>query len=132
MLLQLEDEWNGWEGDTIVKLTDGTIWRQAEYLHEYRYSYRPRATIANGAMLVEGMSRPVRVERVRGAIEANVDGEWRGWSGDTVVRLTDGSVWRQAEYLYEYNYQYRPSVLIDGDRMLVEGMSQSVAVQRVR
>lgn len=131
MIVQSEDEWNGWDGETIVKLTDGSVWRQAEYFYEYRYSYRPRATIANGAMLVEGMSRAVRVERVTGVIEAHVDGEWIGWSGDTVVRLTDGSVWRQAEYLYEYNYHYRPSVLIDGDRMLVEGMSQPVTVRRI-
>lgn len=30
-----------------------------------------------------------------------IDGSWSGWSGDTIVQLTDGSVWRQDEYLYE-------------------------------
>lgn len=131
MTLRVEDEWNGWDGDTIVKLTDGTIWRQVEYRYEYKYAYRPRVAITGGAMLVEGMSRPVRVERVTDAREANVDGEWTGWSGDTVVRLTDGSVWQQAEYLYEYSYSFRPEVLVDGDNMLVEGMSQPVGVRRI-
>lgn len=28
---QIEDEWEGWDGDTIVKLTDGLVWRQEEY-----------------------------------------------------------------------------------------------------
>lgn len=30
MRKQVEDEWNGWDGDTIVKLTDGSVWRQEQ------------------------------------------------------------------------------------------------------
>ena len=64
MRAQIEDEWSGWDGDTIVKLTDGSVWRQDEYLYEYRYAYRPQVTIANGVMHVAGMSRGVRVRRL--------------------------------------------------------------------
>jgi len=32
-----------------------------------------------------------------------VDGSWSGWDGDTILQLTDGSVWRQDEYHYEYH-----------------------------
>ncbi len=60
-----------------------------------------------------------------------VDGSWSGWSGDTVVQLTDGSVWRQAEYLYEYRYAYRPVARIDRGEMFVEGMSRAVRVRRL-
>ncbi len=131
MTLRIEDDWNGWDGDTIVILTDGSIWRQDEYLYEYRYAHRPRAVVSNAKMQVEGMSRAVRVRRITGAVESSIDGDWTGWSGQTVVRLIDGSVWRQAEYHYEYQYRYRPSVVIDGDEMLVEGMSKPVRVIRV-
>lgn len=39
-----------------------------------------------------------------------VEGAWTGWNGTTVVKLTDGSSWVQAEYHYEYHYAYRPEV----------------------
>ncbi len=60
-----------------------------------------------------------------------VDGSWEGWSGDTIVQLTDGSVWRQDEYLYEYRYSYRPKVEISGGKMLVAGMRRAVRVRRL-
>jgi hypothetical protein len=28
MRLQIEDAWEGWDGDTFVKLTDGSVWHQ--------------------------------------------------------------------------------------------------------
>lgn len=62
-MLHVNGSWKGWGGDTLVKLTDGTVWEQAEYVYEYHYAYRPEATIADGRMLVEGMSRGVRVRR---------------------------------------------------------------------
>jgi hypothetical protein len=64
MRKQIEGEWNGWDGDTIVKLTDGSIWRQDEYRYEYRYRYRPHVTLERNVMHVDGMSRGVRVRRI--------------------------------------------------------------------
>jgi len=31
------------------------------------------------------------------AMKMYVDGEWSGWDGDTIVKLTNGTVWRQVE-----------------------------------
>lgn len=64
MTLTVDGSWNGWNGDTIVQMTDGSVWRQDEYHYEYQYAYRPSVTIANGYMHVPGMSRPVRVRRL--------------------------------------------------------------------
>lgn len=63
-MLNVEGAWNGWEGETIVELTDGSVWKQSQYHYEYRYSYRPRAAVTNGKMLVDGMSRPIPVRRL--------------------------------------------------------------------
>lgn len=60
-----------------------------------------------------------------------IEEDWQGWDGDTVVRLTDGSVWRQAEYHYEYSYAYRPRVILSGDMMHVEGTRRAVRVRRI-
>jgi hypothetical protein len=64
MTRQVEDEWTGWDGDTIVRLTDGSVWRQEEYHYEYRYAYRPYVNLSGNVMHVEGMSRGIRVRRI--------------------------------------------------------------------
>jgi hypothetical protein len=63
-MLNVEGSWNGWDGETIVELTDGSVWKQSQYHYEYRYSYRPQASVTNGKMMVDGMSRPIPVRRL--------------------------------------------------------------------
>ena len=131
MTLRIDGSWDGWSGDTLAELTDGTVWQQAEYLYEYHYAYRPTVEISNGYMAVEGMSRAVRVNRVE-VSRSTVKGAWRGWDGKTEVELTDGTRWLQAEYHYEYRYAYRPSALLLEGKMFVEGMSKAIQVRRLR
>lgn len=64
MNLRVDGSWSGWDGDTIVQLTDGSVWRQDEYYYEYRYAYRPEAVVNRGKMQVKGMRRNVRVRRL--------------------------------------------------------------------
>lgn len=61
-----------------------------------------------------------------------VNGAWEGWKGETLVEMTDGSIWKQVEYHYEYRYAYRPHAEVTGDKMLVAGMSRAVRVRRLR
>ncbi|MFJ4221867.1 hypothetical protein [Curtobacterium luteum] len=60
----LNGAWEGWKGDTVVELVDGSKWEQVEYYYEYRYAYRPEVTLTGALMLVEGMQRAVRVHRL--------------------------------------------------------------------
>lgn len=64
LTLFVDGSWEGWSGDTIVQLTDGSVWRQDEYYYQYLYAYRPKVQIANGKMHVDGMSRAIRVRRL--------------------------------------------------------------------
>ena len=64
MTLQVDDDWEGWDGDTLVKLSDGSVWRQEEYHYEYAYASRPHVTLAGDLMHVQGMSRAIRVRRL--------------------------------------------------------------------
>ena len=48
------------------------------------------------------------------------------------AELTDGSVWRQGQYHYEYHYAYRPVVEIVDGKMLVAGMSRAIPVRRLK
>lgn len=65
---RIEGEFEGWDGDRIYELTNGTRWQQVRYKYRYKYKYRPRAKIIeqNGGkyLEVEGMDESIRVRRV--------------------------------------------------------------------
>lgn len=71
-----------------------------------------------------------------GAVETQLEGEFKGWEGQTTVKLVDGQIWQQIEYHYEYHYAYMPKVLIyssgGGYKMRVDGTSKPIGVQRLR
>lgn len=66
---RLDGDWEGWDGDTIIKLMNGQIWQQVDYHYEYNYSYMPDVVIFktnNGyKALVEGVDKAVGVERIK-------------------------------------------------------------------
>lgn len=64
-------------------------------------------------------------------MKSRIDGAWTGWSGDTIVKLVNGSIWRQDQCYYRYQYKYRPRVIIDGNMMHVEGMPKAIRVRRI-
>lgn len=65
---RIVDEFEGWDGDKIYQLDNGTIWQLCIYKYSYHYKYRPKATIYEDAgsyyLEVEGMAEVVRVRRV--------------------------------------------------------------------
>ena len=69
-------------------------------------------------------------------VETQVDGEFNGWEGETIIKLMNGQIWQQTEYHYEYHYAYMPKVLVypggGGFKMKVDGVSQPVGVERLR
>ena len=70
------------------------------------------------------------------AIETQVDGEFSGWEGETIVKLMNGQIWQQSEYHYHYHYAYMPKVLLyrssGGYKMKVEGVERAIGVQRLK
>jgi len=69
-------------------------------------------------------------------IETQVDGEFNGWEGETIVKLMNGQIWQQTEYHYHYHYAYMPKVLVyrsaGGFKMKVDGVEKAVGVERLR
>ena len=69
-------------------------------------------------------------------IESKIDGEFKGWEGETVIKLLNGQIWQQSEYHYHYHYAYMPDVLIyisgGGYKMKVEGVEKAVGVRRLK
>jgi hypothetical protein len=66
---RVDGEFEGWEGETVVKLMNGQIWVQTEYYYHYHYAYMPSVLIYQSGggwkMKVEGVDKAVRVEQLR-------------------------------------------------------------------
>ena len=64
----VDGDFEGFEGDTIIRLLNGQIWRQTEYYYEYTYSFMPAVTIfksdAGFKMKVDGIDKAVSVEKL--------------------------------------------------------------------
>jgi hypothetical protein len=69
-------------------------------------------------------------------IESRINGEFTGWTGETIFRLQNGQIWQQSSYAYMYRYAYSPGVLIyaSGSRfkMRVDGVDSEIFVTRLR
>jgi hypothetical protein len=66
---QIDDDFEGWDGETIFKLSNGQIWQQAAYAYTYHYAYRPKVLIyLSGSayrMKVEGVDGTIPVKRLK-------------------------------------------------------------------
>ena len=128
--------------DEVFKLSNGTLW-QVKFEYEYLYKYYPNVTICPSHNILIIAGKKLNVVNLTGAsissgpsiVESTVDGAFNGWDGKTIIVLTNGQIWEQAEYHYEYHYAYRPDVLIykTGDRymMQIEGTDEAVRVNRI-
>ena len=70
-------------------------------------------------------------------IQSRYDGQFTGWSGNTLFRLENGQVWKQSQSGRVSARVTRPAVTImrtalGGYRMNVEGVSESIRVERVK
>jgi hypothetical protein len=63
-------------------------------------------------------------------IESRIDGTFEGWQGESKYRLTNGQVWQQSPYKYQYKYAYRPEAIVyrssGGYKMKVAGTIANV------
>lgn len=136
---QIDGDFEGWSGESIVKLTNGETWKQSEYYYQYTYAFMPNVTITNSPtgykMKVDGIGKEVCVEKLKNVLKSNVSGSFNGWTGDTIVELINGEKWKQTKYKYSYSYAYRPNIIIyqSGNefKMKVDGNDAIVNVKKI-
>jgi hypothetical protein len=72
----------------------------------------------------------------RDVVESQIDGDFDGWEGETIVKLMNGQIWQQSEYHYHYHYAFMPKVLIyksgGGFKMKVDGVEKAVGVRQLK
>ncbi len=135
---QIDGTFYRFNRDALFKLTDGTFWLQDEYKYWYHYAYRPQVEILRDGgrfvLRLAGSQEMVAVRQLSRVIESRISGAFEGWQGESEYELTNGMVWKQQHYKYEYKYSYQPTVLIydtpSGKVMDVDGCRATV--RRVR
>ncbi len=131
----------------IFKLADNSIW-EVKYEYEYLYEYYPSVIVCpkKGKLGIKG--KMLNIQKIKAGksvssktktqevIESQIDGEFEGWEGETIVKLMNGEIWQQSEYFYNYHYAFMPKVIIflsnGGYKMKVDGIEKSVGVIKLK
>jgi hypothetical protein len=167
---KIKDTFNGWNGDTVIELIDGSLWEQDDNQIEVAFAFQPDIIIyrhdyeTSFYASVEGVDKHVKVNQfilgsspepvvpspdpvtpvnpvippiiVDGIVyQGTIADAFYGWTGNTLVELSNGTLWKQVVYYYEYEYAYRPDITIykEGTRYYaeVEGIDRRVEVTQV-
>jgi len=124
---KIDGEFEGFDDEAVFKMMNGTYWIQARYEYWYHYAYCPDAILTEekGHYNLTVADRSIEVYPLTDVIESRIDGPFEGWQGDSKYRLTNGQVWQQSAYKYQYKYAYRPEAIVyrssSGHKMMVAG-----------
>lgn len=112
---------------------------QKEALNRWLTSYTIRVYNADQKRTVESPSFTTASRSSTScspAIETTIDGTFNGWDGETIFKLSNGQIWQQSEYSYNYAYAYRPDVTIfqtsGGCKLRVEDEDEMIFVKRIK
>lgn len=88
MKTQIEGDFTGFDDGMIFEFTDGSCWLQSDYRYWYHYAYRPHVNfLRKGGRLylhLEGTDRAIAVSQVTDVIKSQVNGDFKGWDGETI------------------------------------------------
>jgi hypothetical protein len=134
----------------IFKLSDGSIW-EVKFEYEYLYEYYPRIIICPSKNFISIKGKKLSVQLIKkgsgsgnaifkksgnDVIESRIDGEFEGWEGETIFKLTNGQVWQQTDFQIKIAIKLMPKVLIyktgSNYKMQVEGIEKSITVKRLK
>jgi hypothetical protein len=85
---------------------------------------------------IQGFEESVICKKLKDVIETQIEGEFKGWEGETKFKMLNGQIWQQSSYAYLYHYAYSPNVLIYQFKgvwiMRVEEVDQTIEVKNLK
>ena len=145
---RIVNDFQGFNSDAVFIMQNGTAWQQSRYTYDYSYKYHPQATIIKHGyeyiLIVDGVDEHVTVDYLGKAYEESISGEFDGWDGDTIFKLSDGSIWEQIGGGHESNHHHNPDIYLIEQSLvyknknivlyyaLVEDSEELVQVQRIK
>jgi hypothetical protein len=135
----LSTQFRGWKKGAILELQNGSWWEQTSLDLTLVLLLQPRVVLVPESTqyraYVDGADGSALVKKLEVVYEGNIAGDFEGWDTDAVFELDGGQIWRQTSYQYSYSYAYRPRAIIfangSGYRMIVEGMQETIDVERL-
>lgn len=133
----------------LSKLTDEELVRLNEWLRAHSVATLDAASVpartvpaARSQVAVAGPASDTRGlkkdEEDYESIVTRIDGEFSGWDGETIFKLENGMVWKQAQSdRFFTKTMINPEVVIKSTmfgawRLEVEGYNKSVKVERIQ
>lgn len=124
----------------LTKLSDDEIKALNEWFQNYTQSIAktntPIAAVTNSEPAVVKQIAVFPRQAQESVIETEIDGDFEGWEGETIWKMSNGQVWQQSSYAYHYHYASDPKVLIyradGGWKMKVDGDDDTVEVKRLK
>lgn len=135
---QINGTFYGFKDDVLFPLTNGQYWVQSKYNYWYHYAYMPHVKIyehQGGCFLtIDGLSQVAEVKRATNVIKSTIVSEFKGWSGNTEFKLSNGQVWRQNQHAYHHSSAHRPTAVIyrAGNRYRILVGGHSVTVKQIK
>lgn len=131
----IDSDFEGFNDNMVFKMSNGTYWIQTSYEYWYHYAYRPKVTITfeNGRYMLSVLERSIEVQQPDDVIESRIKGVFEGWKGNSKYTLTNGQVWEQSVYKYEYKYEYSPEAIVIsyGGRNIMTVAGTCVEVRKI-
>jgi hypothetical protein len=127
----------------VFKLSDGSVW-EVLFEYEYLYEYYPTITACPDNNFIVLDDKKLSAKPISGGsgsgmsgsvIESNINGNWHGWQGGTIIQLTNGQIWEQVGLALSLSLGLGNDVLIyeksGGYYMMVDGEDEAVMVKRL-
>lgn len=137
---RIDGAFEGWQGETVFKLTNGQYWQQVSFGYVYHCAFGPAVRIvgdgASHRLFVDAFEPSIEVRLIDVVVDTSFAGECTGWDGETGFELANGERWRQVDDALAYHYAHRPRAIIYREaselRMFVDGVGSTVAVELLR
>lgn len=132
--------------NTVLKQNDVIKLRSGAYI-EILDKSKPVTTFGNSTvqifkdgkkfnLILQNNPTPIKVFVIKDVIESTLDGDFKGWDGNTSFKLVNGDTWQQDENSgMVYANLYRPAVTIlrvsDGTyKIMIKGVKEISVVKR--
>lgn len=134
----------------IFKTASRNIYEVIDYVYLYEYLYSPAVMVLKNGdiykLYIDGIEETILCKKLnKGSknmsegnevIESQIDGDFEGFEGETIIKLMNGQIWQQSEYYYHYYYHFMPKVMIyntgTGYKIKVEGIDKAVGVVKLK
>lgn len=128
------------EQDFLLKTSSGHFYEVGTTIKQKNMLSSPQVKVfRNGKkyeMQIQGVERPVPVKPIEDVTETIIDGDFKGWDGNTVFNMVDGHSWQQDRPANMFSNLYRPTVVIyrttEGYKMKIDGVDETMLVKRIK